>query len=343
MKRKNATSFSLKNSYTLTVCLFAALGVCGQSAAQDHPVNACTKTKNIALSACTLQADTDEQLASAQCVNIVDTSDRRACVDDAKATRLAKREECIEQKSARSELCGLLGEAPYDPGIYWKAENFVDPKAIGKTIPANAYMPLVQGVRNFEGADETVVVTVTSETKLIDGVTCLVVTDTVYVEGKLLEDTLDWFAQDVQGNVWYCGEISQNYEIFSGDVPENPELVHIEGSWKAFRDGALPGIVMQAVPQDGEVYRQEMKLGSAEDSAQIITSKADGLLAGDECEEDGDEITALIDGYCNNDCIVTNDFTPLSPGNFEHKYYAAGVGFVLEVNPDGECLVVDDN
>ena len=38
-------------------------------------------------------------------------------------------------------------------------------------------------------------------------------------------------------------------------------------------------------------------------------------------------------------CRATLDFTPLEPGNVEHKFYAPGVGLVLEVDPaSGERL-----
>lgn len=327
---------------TLTCVLFAAMGYSHASFAEDSGYNACTKTRKIAFFACASQVFSDALLARAKCSNLAGKESRKACVDAADDRRQEDHEECMAQNSARGDLCRLLGERPFDPSGYWKAENFVDPRNIGKSISANTFFPLVPGTQIFESEDETVKVTITGETKLIEGVTCLVVTDTVEKDGQLLEDTIDWFAQDIQGNVWYCGEISKNYEVYTGDVPALPELVHIDGSWKAFRDGALPGIVMPARPEKGAVYRQEMMLGSAEDAAKVITNNADGLLPGDTCAEEGEEIAALIDGYCDKNCVVTNDFTPLSPGSTEHKYYAPGVGFVLEVKPDGECLVIDD-
>lgn len=341
MNGQHAIFLSIHHRHAQVFLLTAALGYVGPSLAGEMPVKACTKTKTLALSACVTEVFNDGLLAKAGCINLVDPQAREACLEDSEAAQQDSMKECFAQKRAREDLCDLLGEAPYDPSAYWKAENFVDPTAIGRSVAANPYMPLVPGTQKFEGEDETVTVTVTGDTKLIAGVTCVVVNDTVHKEGQLLEDTADWFAQDVQGNVWYCGEISQNYELFAGDVPELPELVDVEGSWKAFRAGALPGILMPAAPQAGKTYRQEMLLGTAEDAAQIITSKADGMLKGDHCAEDGAEIAAWIDRQCNKNCVVTNDFSPLSPGNTEHKYYAPGIGFVLEVNPDGECLVLD--
>ena len=117
------------------------------------------------------------------------------------------------------------------------------------------------------------------------------------------------------------------------------ELVDLEGSWKAFRDYAMPGILMQADPQIGDVYRQEMLLTDAEDIAEVLDNAASGMMEGDNCTQEGAIIAAFIDLMCNGDCLVTKDFTPLSPGEIEHKYYAPGVGFILETKPDGECVV----
>ena len=160
---------------------------------------------------------------------------------------------------------------------------------------------------------------VTDETKLIDGVTCVVVIDTVSEDGAALEITGDWFAQDLAGNVWYCGEISRNYEIFEGDVPEEPELVDIEGSWKAGRDGAEAGILLPFAPVVGETIRQEIAYGEAED---VITV------------ESLTETEATPGGACDGNCLMTSDYTPLEPGVSENKFYAPGIGMIAEVDPE---------
>ena len=80
---------------------------------------------------------------------------------------------------------------------------------------------------------------VTSDTKLILGVPCTVVHDVVKVNGKITEDTYDWYAQDKHGNVWYFGEDTKSYD--NGHVST-------EGSWEAGVDGAKPGIIMFANP-----------------------------------------------------------------------------------------------
>jgi hypothetical protein len=87
---------------------------------------------------------------------------------------------------------------------------------------------------------------VTSKTPKKDGVRNVEVRDRVYESGILTEDTLDWYAQDDQGSVWYLGEFSTEFP--SGDHT---------GSWTAGVDGAQPGYIMEAAPQVGDNYCQE--------------------------------------------------------------------------------------
>ena len=105
------------------------------------------------------------------------------------------------------------------------------------------------------------------------------VNDVVEEDDDAIEDTDDWYAQDMDGNVWYCGEIAKNFETFEGDDPEDPELVDIEGSWKAGRDYAKPGILMLAAPMVGDVYRQEVSWGDAEDVAEVISTTGSATVA----------------------------------------------------------------
>jgi hypothetical protein len=155
------------------------------------------------------------------------------------------------------------------------------------------------------------VVVVTGDTKDILGVPCVVVRDTVTLDGEVIEDTFDWFAQDADGNVWYFGEDTKEYE--------DGEVVTTEGSWEAGVDGAEPGIVMEADPQVGDRYRQEFYEGHAEDMATVLSL---------------DE-TADVPYGSYEDVLMTEDTTPLEPDVLERKFYARGVGVVLEVDVNG--------
>ena len=179
----------------------------------------------------------------------------------------------------------------------------IDPANFVATVD-NPFFPLTPGTTVTYGGDEKIVVTVTSDTKLIVGVAATVVRDKVFVDGALEEDTTDWFAQDRQGNVWYFGEQTAEYS--------DGKITSTKGSWTAGVDGAQPGVVMLAHPQIGDAYRQEYFKGEAEDMASVtaVTGK----------------ITVPAGAY--SDILVTEEWTPLEPDVRERKTYGRGVGLV---------------
>jgi hypothetical protein len=158
---------------------------------------------------------------------------------------------------------------------------------------------------------EQEVVTVTNQTKTILGIPCVVVHATGTLDGELTEDTFDWYAQDDDGNVWYLGEATTEFE---NGVP-----VSTAGSWEAGVDGALAGVIMFASPVLGTTYSQEFYEDEAEDFAKVV-----GL---------GESVTIPLATYAG--CLHTEDWTPLEPGIVEDKFYAPSVGTVLEIDADG--------
>lgn len=202
-------------------------------------------------------------------------------------------------------------EPVIDPGDGGAYAPEVDPADFVTAID-HPYLPLVPGTRWVyegisDGEEERIEVVVTDDRREVMGISAVVVRDTVTVDGELEEDTYDWFAQDRAGNVWYLGEDSREYE--------DGEVVSTEGSWEAGVGGALPGIVMPADPTPGQAYRQEYLAGEAEDMAEVVR------LDGTETVPYG-SFTGLL---------VTREWNPLEPDVVEEKYYAAGVGLVLEV------------
>jgi hypothetical protein len=279
----------------------------------------CTQTAKAAFKACRHEVKSDFWISLGSCDNLSDPNLRAGCEALAIVVLGEDQQLCKAQLEARLEVCELLGEARYDPQI--DPGNFVDPTQIGNTISPNPYFPLIMGTTwTYKGGGQINTVSVTRLTKTILGVTCVVVRDIVQENGQTIEDTEDWFAQDVQGNIWYFGEISQEFN--------NGELVSLEGSWKAGVDSAKPGIIMLSSPQVGNVYRQEFKLGEAEDLAQVLslTGSTTGPVAS-----------------CNGNCLVTKEFTPIEPDAEENKYYAPGVGLILVIDLEtGERVELTD-
>jgi hypothetical protein len=191
----------------------------------------------------------------------------------------------------------------------------ITPADFSATID-NPYLPLEPGTtfiyegRSGDGASR-VEVTVTSETRVVMGVTCVVVRDQAFVDDVLVEDTFDWYAEDKEGNVWYFGEDTKEYE--------NGTVVSTQGSWEAGVNGAVPGVIMKAHPQVGDSYQQEYLKGEAEDMAEVLAL--------------GDSATVPYGSFQN--VLRTREWTPLEPGVAEEKLYAPGVGLIKAETVEG--------
>jgi hypothetical protein len=175
----------------------------------------------------------------------------------------------------------------------------------------NPFFPLTPGTTyHYASSDgaETTTVEVLGEKKTILGISATAVHDQVFSDGELIEDTFDWFAQDVEGNVWYLGEDSRELE--------NGHVVSTEGSWEAGVNGAQAGIIMWADPAAhvGEEYRQEFAPGEAEDLGKVVSV--------------GESVTVPFGSFTG--CVKTEDRNPLESGSTENKFYCPEVGTTLE-------------
>jgi hypothetical protein len=205
----------------------------------------------------------------------------------------------------------------------------------GCSKPAEVFMPDVGAATFVDGVDhpllpmpvgatwvyeaqtpdglERIEVEVLSETRDIQGVAATVVRDSEYMDGELTEDTWDWFAQDDEGNVWYLGEDTCEYE--------GGECVNTGGTWEWGVGGALPGVVMFAEPAvDGRRYYQEYLAGEAEDVGEVVA------------------VDVSVSDYAG--CITTRETSTLDPELDELKHYCPGVGLVLVEEPDFEVQLV---
>jgi hypothetical protein len=181
-------------------------------------------------------------------------------------------------------------------------DNFV-------TAIDNPFLVLTPGstfsyVAMTEDAVETVEIEVLPQTRLVMGITCVVVRDRAFQENQLIEETYDWFAQDRDGNVWYFGEDVDSYE--------NGVIANHYGSWEAGVNGAEPGIVMLGKPVVGLHYRQERYIGEAEDEGEVVGTN---------------EFVTVTAGQFMG-CLKIKETNPLDPEFLEFKYYARGIGLV---------------
>jgi len=283
----------------VSTLLFASMTAYGRASQE-----ACKKSALEVFDSCQAGASSDRSLALAKCANLSDPAARKACSQQASSDKKDASQECKDQRDFRLTTCARLGPAPYSPVI--------DPANFVATID-NPYNPLSPGTtlvyegQTAQGLEHNEVF-VTKNTRVILGVTCVEVLDTVKLNGELTEQTLDWFAQDKDGNVWYFGE---NSEELAGGL-----VVDLGGSFMAGVDGAEPGIIMKAHPAVGDFYRQEFDLGNAEDLAKVLSLSAS---------------VAVTAGSFSN-CLQSEETEALDPSALENKYYAAGIGNVLTVD-----------
>jgi hypothetical protein len=203
------------------------------------------------------------------------------------------------------------------------AAHFSHPLAID-----NPYFPLVPGTtykyeetsldeETGETVTQQIVVDVLNQTKTILGLPVRVLHDRVFEDGLLIEDTLDYHAQDDNGNVWYFGEQTTEFEY---DEDGNLIDSSTAGSWQAGVKGAKPGIIMEAKPKTGDRYYQEFSPNQAEDFAEVVAT------------------TQTVKGPLGTfrNVVRTEDTNLLEPHALEHKFYAPGVGIVQELSYDRE-------
>lgn len=281
--------------------VIGALGLVGSTAvATDF----CEKTAQHVFEGCQDNAEGYHSIALGKCDNVSDPGARADCRKQAAEDFAEAKQTCKDQFHARKAACEKLGPGPYDPVI--NPANFIH-GVNNPFFPLPPGRTLVYEGQTADGFEHSEFI-ITRKTKVIQGVTCVQVHDVVYLDGELAEDTLDWFAQDKEGNVWYFGENT-------GEL-EDGRFVTLEGTFTAGVNNDKPGIIMEAHPKVGDFYRQEFSLENAEDFAEVISLNA----------------TVNVPAGSFHHCLKTKETTPLEPSLRENKYYATGIGNVLTVD-----------
>ncbi len=141
-------------------------------------------------------------------------------------------------------------------------------------------------------------------------VTAAVVEDRDYADGRLVERTLDYFAQADDGTVYYLGEDVDDYK--------NGKVTGHHGAWRYGRDTDKLGVAMPARPRVGTTWRNEDVPGITTESDRVVEKLAHVRIR-------GRTYGALI--------RVRESISP--EGETEYKLYARGTGVVRESPPDG--------
>jgi len=212
----------------------------------------------------------------------------------------------VRPGSVRAAPCVLPAFGPgadYEPVL--DASTFT-PNVDNEWFPLPVGMTwLYSGTKDGRAAVD--VVTASERTRVVDGVTTRVVEDRLLLDGVLRERTSDYYAQDECGNVWYFGEDT-------AEIDRLGRVVDRSGSFHAGVDGAQPGLFMQATPEVDRRFRQEWYRGQAEDAFRAVDTST--------------KITVPTGTYAH--ALLTEERSALEPGIVDHKYYAPGVGELIE-------------
>jgi hypothetical protein len=182
----------------------------------------------------------------------------------------------------------------------------------------NRYWPMKPGTRwtyhdvAADGTEADIEIIVTNRIKkLANGIKAREIRDTVRVGGQITEDTKDWYAQDDSGNIWYFGEDTAEFD--------HGRVISRHGSFEAYVNGALPGVVIPGDPEPGMAYRQEYFKGEAEDNGEVLSTH--------------ELVQVPLGKY--RDALLTRDTITIEPDVQQYKLYAPGVGPILSLSISG--------
>ena len=214
---------------------------------------------------------------------------------------------------------GFLASLLIGCGVAFLSGNALRAQETAKAVfshPAaitHPYLPLAS-IRQevFEGVEDGKKMRVTLTQKpttkifLIGGqqVAPLCIEDRETENGKIKEVTLDYFAQDDGGTVYYLGEQVDNYK--------NGKIVGHEGAWEYGKGQAALGVLLPADPKINLKFQSENVPG--------ITTEDDEVVSTSEV------VTVPMGKYKN--CVKIRE--KASDGVVEYKVYAKGVGMVID-------------
>src|SRR5689334_2115523 len=179
----------------------------------------------------------------------------------------------------------------------------------------NRFFPLTAGteftyhgtiVENGKAKPHSVTFTVTDMSETVGGVQTVVAWDRDFLEGKLQEQELAFFAQDDQGNVWNFGEYPEEYE--------NGKFTGAPSTWIRGVDGAYGGIHMLSQPRTGMKYREGLVPAIEFDDVSVVTRTG---------QQD------CLAGTCYKQVLVVDETSPNDPtSGHQIKYYSPPTGLI---------------
>jgi hypothetical protein len=235
-----------------------------------------------------------------------------------------------------SLLAGCLGIAgnERDPDVRepdppkFDPANFVDP-----TLSTNPYFPTRPGLQWIRGGStevglrkipHQVISTMTDVVRIIDGVRCIAMLDQSTDSGEICQVGFDYFALDKDGNLWLMGGYAEDYEGGEFTNPETAWLGRTGGIHKLHQSSrgprrtSIPGILIPSVvTMKTPRWYISTSGDEAPSGAEPYSVDTDASVAFGRFHR----VVAVLEG-------------PLQAIENEVKYYAPGVGVVLNVPQD---------
>ena len=184
-------------------------------------------------------------LATVACANGAQTASPGAVLPTLAVTEGAP---CIQM----GQGVGCLPVAPDGERVDLGTPSFTNPTHVTNSLHPTRDLHSALMLGKSDGMPFRVEVTLLPNAKTIvwsgQAVETLESQYVAFLDGRILEVALDWYAQADDGSVWYLGEDVFNYE--DGVEADTP------GTWLAGRDGPA-AMIMPANPQVGDVYRPE--------------------------------------------------------------------------------------
>jgi len=223
--------------------------------------------------------------------------------------------------AAQLEAAGLekLPLAPESERVDLTAPPFSDPTNVTNPLfpISDLHSAILSG--RVDGKPFHTETTLLPETRIIEWtegqqVETLVSQYIAYIDGRIQEAALDYYAQADDGSVWYFGEDVFDYR--------DGEIFTTEGTWLAGKEGP-PQMIMPADPQVGDVHRAENIPGVAFEEVEIKT--IDKTVNGPAGPVEG----AMVARELHDD------------GAFSDKVFAPGYGeFLTRDGPDVEAIAL---
>lgn len=280
------------------------------------------------------ECNEDDELAASAVESTANDADEAGDVDENDEEDEDEGEEEDEEDEKNGAIStsasgnSSLGAEQEDEDDAEDEDNMAFEPCIFTSVIDNPYLPLSKyggktltfagnSTEDGQSVKITEVWTVLVNTTEVADVETLTVKVSEYEEGELVQEALLFYAQGIDGVVYFFGEDVVDYE--NGVAVENDDE-----SWTVGDDAAVPGIAMPATPAVGMgfAYQSVNVPGLSHELSEVKSLN---------------ETISVEFGSFTAIQVTDYDF---DDGKTSQEFYASGVGLVKEVEDDEELELI---